>query len=47
MEYRMLDKSGEIRWFRDEAVLMKDPSGAPIAWHGVMVEITGLKKMQH
>jgi len=42
-----MDKQGEIRWFRDEAVLVKDPSGAPIAWHGVMVEITGLKKMKH
>ena len=47
MEYRLMDKQGEIRWFRDEAVLVKDPSGAPIAWHGVMVEITGLKKMKH
>jgi PAS domain S-box-containing protein len=47
MEYRIMDKTGELRWFRDEAVLMRDPAGSPIAWHGVMVEITGLKKMQH
>jgi PAS domain S-box-containing protein len=44
-EYRLVDSRGEIRWFRDEAVLVKDPAGAPIAWHGVMVEITGLKKI--
>lgn len=48
VEYRMLDKQGEARWFRDEAVLIRDPSGEPVAWHGVLVEITGLKKMaQH
>lgn len=46
-EYRLLDRQGEVRWFRDEAVLVRDPSGNPIAWHGVLVEITGLKKMQH
>src|SRR2546422_3643479 len=46
-EYRLLDKSGEIRWFRDEAILVRDPSGRPIAWHGVLVEVTGMKKLQH
>lgn len=46
-EYRLLDRSGEVRWFRDEAVLVRDPSGNPIAWHGVLVEITGMKKLQH
>ncbi|HEU4403058.1 MAG TPA: PAS domain-containing protein [Candidatus Polarisedimenticolia bacterium] len=45
-EYRLLDRQGEARWFRDEAILMRDPSGQPIAWHGVLVEISGLKKMQ-
>jgi len=46
-EYRLLDRSGEVRWFRDEAILVRDPSGKPIAWHGVLVEITGMKKLQH
>ena len=46
-EYRLLDRSGEVRWFRDEAILVRDPSGDPIAWHGVLVEITGMKKLQH
>jgi len=45
-DYRLRDRRGELRWFRDEAVLVRDPAGAPIAWHGVMVEITGLKKME-
>jgi len=46
-EYRLLDSQGEIRWFRDECALVRDPSGTPIAWHGVLVEITGIKRMQH
>ena len=46
-EYRLLDRWGETRWFRDEAILVRDPSGNPIAWHGVLVEITGMKKLQH
>jgi len=44
-EYRLLDKKGSTRWFRDEAVLVRDPAGTPVAWHGVLVEITGIKEM--
>lgn len=44
-EYRLLDKKGSTRWFRDEAVLVRDPAGTPIAWHGVLVEITGIKEL--
>ncbi|HEV8700585.1 MAG TPA: PAS domain-containing protein [Candidatus Polarisedimenticolia bacterium] len=46
-EYRLLDRQGEVRWFRDETVLVRDPSGNPVGWHGVLVEITGLKKTYH
>ena len=46
-EYRLLDRQGEVRWFRDECALVRDPSGTPIAWHGVLVEITGMKRMLH
>jgi len=45
-EYRLLDHRGETRWFRDEAVLVRDPAGEAVAWHGVLVEITGIKEMQ-
>jgi PAS domain S-box-containing protein len=44
-EYRLLDRKGSTRWFRDEAVLVRDPAGAPVAWHGVLVEITGIKEL--
>ena len=46
VEYRLRDLWGEYRWFRDEAVLVRDPADEPLAWHGVIVEITGLKKAQ-
>lgn len=42
-EYRMLDRKGETRWFRDEAVLVRDPAGHPVAWRGVAVEITATR----
>jgi PAS domain S-box-containing protein len=38
-EYRLLDRQGNTRYFRDEAVLVRDPSGRPVAWHGVLVEV--------
>jgi len=38
-EYRMLDRAGNTRWFRDEAVLVRDPAGRPVAWHGVLIEV--------
>jgi PAS domain S-box-containing protein len=45
-EFRVYDRSGDIRWIREEAVLVRDPAGVPIGWHGVLIEITGIKKME-
>ncbi len=45
-EYRILDRRDEIRWMREEAVLVRDPAGAPIGWYGVLIEITGVKRME-
>ncbi len=45
-EYRIHDRRGEVRWMREEAVLVRDPAGAPIGWHGVLIEITGMKRME-
>ena len=46
IEYRVRDRWGEYRWVRDEAVLVRGPADDPLAWHGVIVEITGLKRFQ-
>jgi len=45
-EYRLFDRNGAERWFRDEAILVRDPAGQPLALHGVMFDITGMKSLQ-
>jgi PAS domain S-box-containing protein len=43
-EYRLLDRDGNTHWFRDEALLLRDPSGRPLAWHGILVDVTNLRE---
>jgi PAS domain S-box-containing protein len=45
-EFRIYDRRGDIRWMREEAVLVRDPADTPIGWHGVLIEITGIKRME-
>jgi len=40
-EYRMFAKDGRTLWFRDEAVLVRDETGAPMLWQGIMYDVTG------
>lgn len=40
-EYRMTSRSGETVWIRDEAILIRDASGKPLFWQGMMLDITG------
>jgi PAS domain S-box-containing protein len=37
-DYRMFARDGSIKWFRDEAVVVRDPAGAPQYWQGVMFD---------
>src|SRR4051794_5741725 len=37
-EYRMLTRDGDVRWFRDEAILVEP--GTPAEWQGVMLDVT-------
>jgi PAS domain S-box-containing protein len=39
-EYRMFARDGSIRWFRDEAIVVRDAGGTPVYWQGVMFDIT-------
>jgi PAS domain S-box-containing protein len=43
-EYRMLDRSGRLHWFRDEAVLV-DANGGTF-WQGVMFDVTSEKQAE-
>jgi PAS domain S-box-containing protein len=39
-DYRMFARDGAIKWFRDEAIVVRDAAGAPMYWQGVMFDIT-------
>src|SRR5207244_2098736 len=42
-EYRMYSKSGELKWFLDEALVLRDDEGRPLFCQGVMHDITEQK----
>jgi PAS domain S-box-containing protein len=44
MEYRHIAKNGDVRWFRDQCVLVRDEAGRPLFWQGVSVDITETKR---
>jgi diguanylate cyclase (GGDEF)-like protein len=45
IDYRLLNREGQERWFLDEAVLARDESGRPI-WHGALYDITERKRAE-
>jgi PAS domain S-box-containing protein len=42
-EYRMCTRDGEVRWVRDEAVLVRGAGGRPLFWQGILTDITGAR----
>jgi PAS domain S-box-containing protein len=41
-EYRMLTSSGQVVWFRDEAVIVRDKNDKPLFLQGIMYDLTEL-----
>jgi hypothetical protein len=39
-EYRMCTADGQVRWVRDEAVLVRAGDGRPLFWQGILTDIT-------
>ena len=39
-DYRLLARDGTVLWFHDEAVLVRDETGTPLCFQGVMLDIT-------
>jgi PAS domain S-box-containing protein len=39
-EYRMRTGNGDVVWFHDESVLVRDDEGRPLFWQGVMLDVT-------
>jgi len=45
-EYRLLARDGRVVWFRDECVVVRDGSGAPLYSQGFLVDITDRKQTE-
>lgn len=43
LEYRLIARDGGVRWFRDDAVLLRDGLREPVFFQGVMQDITERK----
>jgi PAS domain S-box-containing protein len=47
MEYRMLAADGRVVWVRDEAAqILQDDSGKVLLHHGILVDVTEMKRME-
>jgi PAS domain S-box-containing protein/putative nucleotidyltransferase with HDIG domain len=46
MEYRLVTHEGDIVWVRDEAELVREESGQPLFWRGIMLNITERKQAE-
>jgi PAS domain S-box-containing protein len=46
VEYRMRHRDGRQLWFRDDAVIVEDPSTGGTFWQGVMFDITAEKQAE-
>lgn len=46
MEYRMLARNGNVVWFHDQAVLVRDDKGQPLYWQGIKVDVSTRKQAE-
>jgi PAS domain S-box-containing protein len=42
-EYRMRTRDGQVRWVRDEAVLVHGGDGRPLFWQGIISDLTATR----
>jgi adenylate cyclase len=40
IEYRLIANDGRVVWVHDRATLIRERGGSPVAWHGVMIDVT-------
>jgi PAS domain S-box-containing protein len=45
-EYRLIASDGRVVWVRDQAVLVRDRTGQPPRWQGIMLDITSQKELE-
>jgi diguanylate cyclase (GGDEF)-like protein/PAS domain S-box-containing protein len=46
LEYRMIDREGQVRWVRDEATVIAPDDGSRPHWSGFLVDITDRKVLE-
>jgi PAS domain S-box-containing protein/putative nucleotidyltransferase with HDIG domain len=45
-EYRLTSRDGKTIWIQDKAVLVRDQSGNPMFWQGIMLDISDRKQAE-
>ena len=45
-EYRLIAKDGSVVWVLEDAVLVKDATGSPLYWQGILYDITERKEAE-
>jgi PAS domain S-box-containing protein len=43
IEYRMVRRDGKVVWVNDQATLVRDETGSPLFWRGILTDITERK----
>lgn len=46
IEYRMFARDGQVVWFHDKTVLLRDDEGQSLYWQGIKVDITKRKEAE-
>jgi PAS domain S-box-containing protein len=46
IDYRLLTREGQVRWFHDQSVLISDDDGKPHYAHGMLFDITERKEIE-
>lgn len=46
LDYRLIRRDGSVVWVREYALLLRDSAGHPVAWQGVIVDVTEQKRAE-
>lgn len=46
VEYRLRSDDGSWIWVQDRSTLLRDEDGRPLAWHGIMLDVTERKRLE-
>ncbi len=46
-EYRIIDGQGQVRWLDDRTVVLRDENSLPLAYQGLLLDVTDRKKIEN